>query len=226
MSLPALMLLVVIAWLLTGITLALVLGRRGHDRFNWLVLGTVLGPLAVALAVDSWWWREERRAEVLAPTGPAHTWNDVDVLVGFDGSPESRAALRQAIELLGPRLGRLTLAAVVPYECGREVEAAARQTLELEHRSLEVDGLGAELHRGPTARVLADQATAGRYDVLAIGARGRGRAHMFGSVAAELSRTSPVPLLVCGAAPRGPLHDDADGRRAPVDATAVRDRRR
>lgn len=42
------------AWLGIGLVLSLVLGRRGHDPFSWFVLGMMLGPLAIALAVDSW----------------------------------------------------------------------------------------------------------------------------------------------------------------------------
>ncbi len=39
------------AWLAIGLVLAIVMGRRGHDSFGWLVLGTLLGPMGVVLAV-------------------------------------------------------------------------------------------------------------------------------------------------------------------------------
>ncbi len=42
-----------VAWLAIGLVLSIVMGRRGHDTFSWLLLGTVLGPLAVVLAVEA-----------------------------------------------------------------------------------------------------------------------------------------------------------------------------
>ena len=40
-------------WLAIGLVLSLVMGRRGHDSFGWLVTGTLMGPFGVALAVDA-----------------------------------------------------------------------------------------------------------------------------------------------------------------------------
>ena len=116
------------SWLSVGLTLSLIMGRRGHDAFSWLVLGTLFGPLGAIFAFAA--RSDERvRPELVAArlsSGPG----PVDVLVGVDGSPESRAALLAATELLGPRLGRLTLAAVVPYASTPLVVRAARQALE------------------------------------------------------------------------------------------------
>lgn len=79
-------------WVAIGLVLSVVIGSPGHDSAGWLVLGTLLGPLAVALAVDA-----ERKKELLeparlpggpcAPAGPG----PVDLLVGFNGSSESAA---------------------------------------------------------------------------------------------------------------------------------------
>src|SRR6266508_3145829 len=38
------------AWVGAGLLVAFVMGRHGHDPFAWWLLGTVLGPLVVALA--------------------------------------------------------------------------------------------------------------------------------------------------------------------------------
>jgi nucleotide-binding universal stress UspA family protein len=56
----------------------------------------------------------------------------VDVLVGIDGSPESAAATTAALELLGDRVGRLTLVAVTDLDdsyAGREQRARLREEL-------------------------------------------------------------------------------------------------
>src|SRR5690348_5187902 len=98
------------------------MGRRGHDSFGWLVLGTVLGPLGVILAIAA------RSDEKLDPArlrlGPRAipASGTIDVLVGYDGSAESLAALQTVPALLGDRLGRLTVATVVPYDQVRESE--------------------------------------------------------------------------------------------------------
>jgi hypothetical protein len=39
-------------WIGIGLLLALVMGRHGHDPFAWWLLGTLLGPLAIPLALS------------------------------------------------------------------------------------------------------------------------------------------------------------------------------
>ena len=61
-----------VAWLSIGLTLSLVMGRRGHDAFSWLILGTLFGPLAAIFAVEA--RGEERlRPELVAPRPAAPT---------------------------------------------------------------------------------------------------------------------------------------------------------
>src|SRR4051794_19237002 len=109
-------LVIAACWAAIGIVLSTVMGRRGHSGFEWLVLGTLLGPLGVILAVDAWRHDEDLHEAVLV--GGVHALprrGPVDVLVGYDGSPESVAALDSALALLGERLGRLSVATVVSY---------------------------------------------------------------------------------------------------------------
>ena len=100
MSLGVLVLVVAVAWLSIGLTLSLVMGRRGHDAFSWLILGTLFGPLGAVFAVEAR-GEEHMRPELVAPRTSGGS-GPVDVLVGIDGSPESTSALRAAVELLGP----------------------------------------------------------------------------------------------------------------------------
>jgi len=99
--------------------------RRGHDGFSWFVAGVILGPLAVVFAVDAWRHDERPVHRPLVAGDGGRDRGTVDILVGFDGSTGSQAALAAAIELLGARLGRLTLATVIPYDGGREGERAS-----------------------------------------------------------------------------------------------------
>lgn len=40
-------------WLLIGLGLAVEMGRRGYETYGWGVLGTLLGPFAIVLAIDA-----------------------------------------------------------------------------------------------------------------------------------------------------------------------------
>src|SRR5688572_12112065 len=108
MSGDLVLLAVLILWPLIGLGLAFVLRGRGHEPVGWLFLGMLLGPLAVVFAFDSVANEEAELVEVLVrPRG--HREGCLDVVVGFDGSAASRAAVGCAKRLFGDRIGRFTL---------------------------------------------------------------------------------------------------------------------
>ena len=185
-------------WIAIGLVLAVVMGRRGHDSFGWLVMGALLGPLGIVLAGFA-----RRGSERLQPAhvrrGPPAIPHDgpIDVLVGFDGSAESFAAIDAVPALLGSRLGRLTVATVVPYGEMREQERAATKAL----RSLEGRAAGREcdleLLHGHPAAALHLYAVDGGFALIAVGARGKGISKaILGSAATELARDSTIPVLL------------------------------
>ena len=45
--------LVISAWIAIGVVLSVLMGRRGHNAFGWLIIGVFLGPLSIPLAVAS-----------------------------------------------------------------------------------------------------------------------------------------------------------------------------
>lgn len=199
--------LVLAGWLAIGLVLSIVLGRRGHDRFSWFVLGTLLGPLAVAFAAVAWRQGEElqQKTIVASPVAPGEA--TVDVLIGFDGSPESRAAIASVVSLFGARLGRLTLATVIPFDGGRVNEQKARAGLEHEAERPAWLAPGLEIIRGEPATALVAAASEGGFDLLAVGTTGAGRAHLFGSAARRLAGQSKVPVLLTGQARRSPWEE-------------------
>jgi nucleotide-binding universal stress UspA family protein len=189
-------------WLTIGLVLSIVMGRRGHDSFGWLVLGSVLGPLAAVLAVDA-----RRNDEHLFPLrlvrGSRESFRGrgpVDVLVGYDGSPQSVAALDAAVELLGERLGRVTAATVVPYDHLPEVERlASKQLGRLAERPGAVTP-DLKLLRGHPSLALCEYAVDSGYELIVVGTRGTGITKaILGSAASELARDSTVPVLLVGA---------------------------
>jgi nucleotide-binding universal stress UspA family protein len=196
-SFSELVVVVAAVWLSVGLTLSLVMGRRGHDAFGWLVLGTLFGPLSAVFAVEAR-GQEEMRPEMVAPGGAPGS-GPVDVLAGMDGSPESRAAVAAAIALLGPRLGRLTLATVIPYDTGVAEQRAARAELERQGVAVRA-GSELELLHGRPGAALLQHAAEGGYDLLVIGTRGRGVSKaLLGSTAVDVAESAKIPVLVMGA---------------------------
>lgn len=190
-------------WLAIGAALAVVMGRRGHNGFGWLVLGTVLGPLGLVLALDALRHDGQDRLAPVTILGPVHGQaGPVDVLVGYDGSPESAAALATAEALLGERAGRIVVATVVSLdrlgEEEREAEAALRRlSARAPYRAVAME----VLHGHPSTE-LAHRAVTGGFDLLAVGTRGKGVTRaLLGSAASELARDSKVPVLVVGSGP-------------------------
>jgi nucleotide-binding universal stress UspA family protein len=139
----------------------------------------------------------------------------VDVLVGIDGSPESAAATT-ALELLGGRVGRLTLVAVTDLDdsyAGREERVRLQGVLERQAEAVrawlgERDGPveakqtvvpELKLMAGRPATTLDTIAAEDGYELLVVGARGAGLSRvLLGSVASRLAARASVPVLVVG----------------------------
>jgi len=205
--------LLMVTFACIGFVLAIVMGRLGHSPYAWGLLGLVLGPIALLLALVEvrrerpWWTR------LVASGNPGR--GPADVLVGIDGSPESAAAATAALELLGDRVGRLTLVAVTEVDdsvAGREERERLRQELErqaeavrawLRERDVPVQAKQLvpelQLMSGPAARILDAIAAEDGYGLLVVGARGAGMSSvLLGSVATKLAARASVPVLVIG----------------------------
>jgi nucleotide-binding universal stress UspA family protein len=196
-----------------GFVLAIVMGRLGRSPFAWGLLGLVLGPIAMLLALVEvrnerpWWTR------LVASGDPGS--GPVDVLVGIDGSPESAAATTAALELLGDRVGRLTLVAVTDLDdsyAGREERVRLQGELERQAEAVrawlrELDGPAQakqvvpelQLMAGRPATTLDTIAAEDGYDLLVVGARGTGMSSvLLGSVATSLAARASGPVLIVG----------------------------
>jgi nucleotide-binding universal stress UspA family protein len=227
--------LLMVTFVCIGFVLAIVMGRLGHSPFAWGLLGLLLGPIALLLALVEvrserpWWTR------LVASGDPGS--GPVDVLVGIDGSPESAAATTAALELLGDRVGRLTLVAVTEVDdstAGREERARLREELERQAEAVrawlqERDGAAQaklkvtpelQLMSGPPARTLDTIAAEDGYGLLVVGARGAGMSSvLLGSVATKLAARARVPVLIIGDQVR---NGRADHRLRSVNQTDPR----
>jgi nucleotide-binding universal stress UspA family protein len=187
-------------WLTVGVTLAVLMGRRGHNPFEWFLVGAILGPIALPAA----WARTKDESvasgrHVIVAT-PAAGTGPVDILVGIDGSEESRAALHTALDVLGSRIGRLTLASVTDFDYGSaQAKADSKQALDTLRKTAtaaNVPDLGMTILSGRPADALSEHARQEGYHLLVVGRRGRGASKaVLGSTASQLTR-SPVPVLV------------------------------
>jgi nucleotide-binding universal stress UspA family protein len=194
------LLLVALGWVLFGSVLAFAMARRGHAAFGWWVVGVVLGPLAIPSALATI-RREEPGAPRVVESGRSAE-GPVDVVVGIDGSPGSEAAASAVAELFGPRLGRLTLATVLDFEAATSTrtwqsEDQARAALaDLSARVADIEP-GSVLLSGSPADALGRLCAEEGYDLVAVGARGRGASKLLlGSVATRLAKGSGVPVLI------------------------------
>ena len=135
-----------------------------------------------------------------------------EILVGIDGSAESRKATEMAVELARARGERIMLACVVPRPAvlGPEMQDLSEwERLEREYArtllreySERCGKAGIEVNEvmpsGRAGETLAQMAAADEVSLVVVGHRGRSTLArvLLGSVADELARTSPKPVLI------------------------------
>ena len=136
------------------------------------------------------------------------------ILVGVDGSKESRDAVKFAADIARAIEAQLVIASAVPgvsaIEGAPELVARAEEWAqkEREQATALVKEIASKVEKGivvetlvlsgPAALALADQARAGDVDLVAVGHRGRNAVAraLLGSVADRLVQISPKPVLV------------------------------
>jgi nucleotide-binding universal stress UspA family protein len=131
------------------------------------------------------------------------------VLIGYDGSPESRKALDLAVDLAKAGGGTIVVQHVITigpeaFETGAlnfpEIQAAADRLLEEAVERARTGGVAATkvLSTGDATRAILKEAEARGADLIVVGSLGRGRMArlLVGSVADKLVRMATVPVLV------------------------------
>ncbi|HSJ27188.1 MAG TPA: universal stress protein [Acidimicrobiia bacterium] len=186
-----------VAWAVTGIVLSVVMRRRGHDLLSWLVLGVILGPRAVPLALERLREHPLRRVHV-----PEAESGHCDVLFATDGSEESFQALDDALGLLGPHATSLTVATVLDHDsregaAGEDARRRAQALLDEVAARTGRDEVRTRILYGRADEALTQYAENAGIEVIVVGARGRGASQtLFGSVTGRLVGASRVPVMV------------------------------
>jgi len=148
-----------------------------------------------------------------------------NILVSVDGSPHSKRALAEAIDLAVASRARLTILTAIPKPPGwicTPMTACASEQLAIDYerestRILEdaVDTVPDEvpvtkiLTHEPIRDALLHQAESGCYDLLVMGSRGRGglTASLLGSVSHHVLNHCKLPVLI--------VHEHAERATAP-----------
>ena len=129
------------------------------------------------------------------------------ILVGFDGSPNARRALEEALEVAAPDT-RITVvaAAQAPAPDGQALPDGAEGLEERQHELEDARRRLAELGRdaefvaveGAPADVLVEEAERRGADLIVVGRRGLTGAERFvmGSVSSKVARTAPCSVLI------------------------------
>jgi len=206
MTATAALFIVLGVWIVIGIVAAVAMGRRGHAPFAWVVLGAVLGPLVVPVGLAAARDEQPRGRPSALPRIPVPAAGEpLDVLIGVDGSKDALGAMRRALDLFGPLVGRCTIATVLDYDAGLSNVPTAEQergrTVLAEAVAAATPVLGrepeSELLVGRPADALCRHLHDGGYHLLVVAPRGRGLSeYVFGSVASRLARVGvPVAIL-------------------------------
>lgn len=204
-----------------------VVGTSRHGTVGQTLLGNVAvslmhgSPCAVAVAPSG---HRDSAAEPLST-----------VVVGYDGSPESRLALESAYDLAraaGARLRLVAAAEPPPVVYGKsggrtggwaalkeEIERELREQLDAAEASLPADvTVETKVASHEPAEALANEARAAG-SILVVGSRAYGpvRRVLLGSVSRALARIAPAPLVVL---PRGSHAESVTTTRAEASTTA------
>ena len=205
--------LLVVPWIATGVVaVVLVLYRRGHREGSWLLIGAVLGPLILPIALEraSKHSRQLERGTVPAVDEPGSSRRPC-VLIGVDGSPEAEEAVRVASWLAAPVAGRLVLVTVVSPDAvdgdSDGERARARDLLDRHRGQLPQERATVETQivAGQPAGALLELAEEEAVDLIVVGRRGRGVSRaVLGSAASKLTTSAPCPVLLAAPPDVGP----------------------
>lgn len=197
-----------ITWVTAGLVAAVVMRRSGYDLKLWLGLGILLGPFAVVVAADHLRHLPRRPAVAEDERRPG----TLDLLAGIDGSAQSIAAVKTALDLFGDQVTSLTLATVIDYDTrgsltGRRSQEKAYARLVEVADDLGFKPVHLKLLFGRPTTELEVFASETDVELMVLGARGHGMSEaVLGSVSSRLIGSSPVPVFA------GPAKPRSDGR--------------
>lgn len=219
---PVAIVAVLAAWVSSGLIVAYVMHRRGHEFRTMAVFGAAFGPLFIGLASTITRDDEEVDPIVLRTGRPGD--GSIDVLVAFDDADaQDDSGVASVLALLEPAVRRVALARTIDFQSARDekwADAKAQAAADLVGRA---EGLGSYdpstvLVPGPAAKALVRHAVREGYDVLVVGGSRRSALLRFRWIPGEADSVTVV--IPPARPPVGP------GRRAGISSPRLAHSRR
>jgi len=188
-------------WACSGLIIAGLLARHGHNFWLLGLISLGFGPFVLLIWSKALYQLPSQVTVVKDdPIKADAGW--IDVLVGLDGSDRSVESARSVLHTLGPAIGRLRLTSVIDHEVANaaemyEIDDERIRFLESAAGTLGYDSAEISLVSGRPDRALVEHATANEFDLVVIAHRRHDiRGALRGSTAARLARTADLPVLI------------------------------
>lgn len=189
-------------WATSGVLIAWLLSRHGHNFWLLAVIGVPYGPLLTLIWFQAISGQPTERSSVQSSTKRGGSgW--LDVLVGLDGSQESILSAQTMLDKLGPSLGRIQVASVLDHELFNyrdAFETDERRITYLQSAAKQLGLPNAEiaLLSGQPDKALRDQAEADKFDLVLVAHRRPSPARLLqASTTKRLAGRSETPVLIC-----------------------------
>jgi hypothetical protein len=186
---PVAVVSVLAAWAVSGLLMAWILARRGHDGRVLGALGVVFGPLVIGLAMEALRHGERGVRPIVLDAG---RWGPgtTHALVGVLGSGASVTDALPSLQLIGRDLARVTVAAVIDFQSAesddwRDAKGPAARELQLASVFLTDYQPSLVLLAGRPERALSAYAAEHGCDVVIVTGEGRAMAPTFRRLASE-----------------------------------------
>lgn len=210
-----------IVWGLTGLIIAALISRHGHNFVLLAVMGLGYGPLLTLIWLQSS-AGQETGCHVVRQVGQTPRRDHCHALVELDGTEGSVASARIVLDAIAPAMGRVEFTSVLDHELFNsadvfEVDEARAAYLERSADELGYPEADLTLISGRRDKALGRHAIKNGFDVIVVG---RGRSvfgdWVRGDSLGRLARHVAVPLMI------GPPVETTAARQQPVASSDVR----
>ena len=120
------------------------------------------------------------------------------ILVGFDGSENSKKALKEAIEIAKRFSAEITAVNVYNVPAGQDLSQRILKKAEIMLEDGEVRFKIVSVLGSDTPKVITDMARREKFDLIVVGHRGMSavKSYLMGSVSKRICSDSPVTILI------------------------------
>lgn len=190
-----------VLWGLSGLAIAGLMYRRGHNFWINAFIGVGYGPFLTVIWLQSRLHQSDEEHVVVGRTEPL-PFGHLYVLVGLDGSEQSLRSVGALVDMLGSSIRRMRLVSVIDHELTDAAdiyEVDERRIDHLEEAAMTLGFPNAEISllKGRPSNALAAHGLANDFDMLIVGHRHNAvTSALLGSTSTQLARSAGLPVLV------------------------------